>query len=347
MAVNEMVKNSHGNMPSFAFSSPTTNTDASKLTDEEFMQVIKQFPAVYDRRSEPFKDKCCKEGAWEKISECLGVRVEDVKRRYDTIRTRLSRYLKKAKEGYWVNDVTNLVDPKIEYLNWLVPHIKTRESTTELFKRDANSDGLAADLTELSSNHDKRDEHSFFSNVQTDDADDRISMIQIAAESKSMRSSNESNGNIQHDSGDERDEKPRHNLIHHISSSTVDSSNVATSGGVRNRMFSMQNRGKRSRVFDSDDEQQYHRIHRAVKSPLSSNAFEKQTPSPPKLTRADAYDDDDHYCKSLIGRFKRLDSKHKAYMRSTIEKIFLDFELGFVQFPKQPSDSTVSSQHAS
>jgi len=46
-------------------------------------------------------------------------------------------------------------------------------------------------------------------------------------------------------------------------------------------------------------------------------------------------DEDEHYCMSLVGRMKKLDSKKKAYLRSTVEKLFLDFELGYVQFPKQ------------
>ena len=67
-----------------------------------------------------------------------------------------------------------------------------------------------------------------------------------------------------------------------------------------------------------------HQEQENIKKP-NINLFDKQH----------ELDADEHYCMSLVGRMKKLDSKKKAYLRSTVEKLFLDFELGYVQFPKQ------------
>ena len=107
-----------------------------RLTDEEFMEVIRDFPGVYDKNHEDFRDKSKKEECWEKISDILNVRIEDTKRRYETIRTRLSRHLKRIKEGYWSIDSKDI---KLDFLHWLMPYIKTREAPFQ-FKNDIKRD---------------------------------------------------------------------------------------------------------------------------------------------------------------------------------------------------------------
>lgn len=319
--------------------SSINNSDSSKgISDEDFMAVIKDFPAVYDRRSEAFKDKAFKEEAWEKIAEYFDMRIEDVKRRYDTIRTRLSRYLKKAKEGYWINDTSNIMDSKIDFMNWLVPHIKTRESSilnSENMRRDIMLSNLAGtEFTDHTSGNDKRTEQLFFgggsTSIEDSTTEDRISMIQIAENNSNRRSV------TSHDSDEQRDEKPP------LISLLDDKKEFHKDFSTRKRKY---NNNIPAHKHESDEEDYRHRLkNERERNSRFANHNEQLRPSQnfdPKMN--DGYDEDDHYCKSLVGRFKRLDSKHKAYLRSTIEKAFFDIELGYVQFPKQSSNDVIPS----
>ena len=80
-------------------------TEANE-NDSIFMEIIREFPTIYNRASKDFKDRNKKANSWKKIAEYLGQSFEDVKRRYESIRTSFSRYLQKrrGKSGSGVED---------------------------------------------------------------------------------------------------------------------------------------------------------------------------------------------------------------------------------------------------
>lgn len=284
-----------------------TRTCEVKLTDEEFMEVIRDFPGVYDKNNEDFKDKTRKEECWEKISEILNVRIEDTKRRYETIRTRLSRHLKRIKEGYWSIDSK---DVKLDFLHWLVPYIKTREVPFQ-YKHDVKRDqSLMYDVDDdIGHQHDipggtptsgGAGEY-YVTQPPHDDDVTRISMITIGG-----------------------DEKTDNQNGHHSVNSSPIPMPVATSVTSTSTDFELA--GNRKRKYEA----------MTTTKQMLPNTLRNHN-NEDRNQRTSVYDEDEYYCLSLIGRLSKLDSKKKAYFRSTVEKLFLDFELGYVQFPKQSS----------
>ena len=74
------------------------NIDQKAREDDAlFMQIIRDFPTIYNRASKDFKDTNKKANCWRTIAQRLGEPVDSVKRRYETIRTDFSRYLRKKK----------------------------------------------------------------------------------------------------------------------------------------------------------------------------------------------------------------------------------------------------------
>ena len=84
---------------------------------------------LYIRVSRDFKDGNKKAYSWKRIAEYLGQTVEDVKRRYESIRTSFSRYLQKrrGRSGSGVEDTP--LEPKFEHPRWFSSFINTRQST--------------------------------------------------------------------------------------------------------------------------------------------------------------------------------------------------------------------------
>lgn len=115
--------------------------DVNKIRDNDalFMELIQEYPTIYDRKSKDFKDRNKKANCWKIIAERLGETVDKVKRRYETIRTNFSRYLskKKGKSGSGASDV--VVDPEYEHLVWLKPFIINRPSSGNFTRESSHS----------------------------------------------------------------------------------------------------------------------------------------------------------------------------------------------------------------
>ena len=68
----------------------------AKKNDMAFMEIIKEFPVIYNRASADFKDRNMKNNAWRKFSELLDSEESKCKQRYESIRITFSRYVRKA-----------------------------------------------------------------------------------------------------------------------------------------------------------------------------------------------------------------------------------------------------------
>ena len=402
----------------------TTTTSINKtssevrLTDEEFMEVIRDFPGVYDKNHEDFRDKTKKEECWEKISDVLNVRIEDTKRRYETIRTRLSRHLKRIKEGYWSIDSK---DMKLDFLNWLVPYIKTRDAPFQ-FKQHENGGGGGSsmkrdysmsfddeheggDPTHHYVNHHRHHHQQQHHRDEEHDDVTRVSMITIGAGSSEGGGSKTDSSNSNHEDESNNSNLPvvasitsvtpseytvmeRHspNVIHRNNKrkmvenapgpSNTNNGNYPMLQIQQPSSTSANGTNQKHYFFEKHQHQQQRRMS-STSPPSSSHPHHHQHPQTQTQTailhsnlvpvvngaivgkngrdpkqqqqkqqqhQEQFLDEDEHYCMSLVGRMRKLDSKKKAYLRSTVEKLFLDFELGYVQFPKQPSYPAPPSQ---
>ena len=78
------------------------------------MDIIKEFPVIHNHAYADFKDRNIKKNAWRKISELLDVEERECIKRYESIRTTFSRYVRKAlgKSGTGRDEIH--LDPKYE-----------------------------------------------------------------------------------------------------------------------------------------------------------------------------------------------------------------------------------------
>ena len=119
--------------------------------DIDFMELIREFPTIYNKRTKDFHDKRKRENCWKKISELLNTTTQEVGRRYKTIRTSFTRYLSKqrGKSGCGLSD-TGSIDPQYEQLRWLLTHIKSRESSSNIKMAAAiEEEGTSNSLSEV------------------------------------------------------------------------------------------------------------------------------------------------------------------------------------------------------
>ena len=87
-----------------------------EFDDVQFMEIIREFPTIYNQSLKDFKDRNKKSNCWKAIAEKVGHSVDQVKRRYESIRTQFGKYLKsrKGKSGSGSGDVP--IDPKYDHL---------------------------------------------------------------------------------------------------------------------------------------------------------------------------------------------------------------------------------------
>ncbi|CAB4010234.1 uncharacterized protein LOC110244672 [Paramuricea clavata] len=105
----------------------------AKEDDSSFMEIIRDFPTIYDKRKNDFHDIRKKANCWQQIAELLETTTEEVERRYKSICTAFSRYLakQKLKFGSGLSDILN-INPRFENLGWLVIHTSSRAGTSNL-----------------------------------------------------------------------------------------------------------------------------------------------------------------------------------------------------------------------
>ena len=87
----------------------------------KFMELIRQFPPIYDKSTKEFHDKRKKGNSWKNVARLLNASTEEVERRYKSIKTAFTRYLAKqeGKSGSGSAAVGQL-DPKFEHLRRLL-----------------------------------------------------------------------------------------------------------------------------------------------------------------------------------------------------------------------------------
>ncbi|KAF6041046.1 hypothetical protein EB796_000634 [Bugula neritina] len=107
------------------------------------MEQIRQYPELYDKSNTLFKDKDAKYQAWKNIATALSTTEDFAKTRYNTIRTRLTKYLGKLKSHHG-SVAAGTAKPSFESLRWLYPHIEHRH----VGKRPSENGELNNDVVE-------------------------------------------------------------------------------------------------------------------------------------------------------------------------------------------------------
>ena len=282
----------------------------AKDDDRSFMEIIREFPTIYDKRTNGFRDKRKKANCWQRIAELLETTTEEVERRYKTIRTAFSRYLskQKLKSGSGVSDIPN-IDQRFENLGWLTIHMTSRQGTSNLnvslsppnITKDSVSNIVTLgaedpDLVEELSDreNDQYEETNITLDISVDDNFQGEATEQICDVAEEIRDTE--NGTHQ--------KQP-------IKRQKRDGSGTSWVGAKINNKMQLK----------KTDEQ----IKEAMsKLDKSLKCLEQSQKDKPNVENNEDY----FYCLSLAPRLRRLDGKKKALIRNLIEKAFMEVEYG-------------------
>ena len=262
----------------------------NKFDDVEFMEIIREFPTIYNRSLKDFKDRNKKSSCWKAIAEMVGQPVDQVKRRYESIRTQFGKYLKsrKGKSGSGSGDVP--IDPKYEHLWWLKNFIVSRASSGNFKPILSNTSTPTIKLVETASE------------VVFDSDDETINQPP-----PTQLSDNEDGDDDEND------------LNMSVSSRDTEDSPISEISSREKSIKPWVIKESRKRELEKTDAQ----LNRAMNNLSESIALHKK--SAPKEKKMDEHE---WYVLSL-------DRRQKAIVRSALEKVFLDIELGFYNAPQQ------------
>ena len=141
-----------------------------EVDNETLMNCIQHYRVVYDKSCKNYKVPLKKRNAWKEISEKLGIETAEAQKRYNNIRTMFSKYVKRVRSvrsGSGRSDVPQLRED-LEYLRWLVTHIRHRPSTTNFKRRTTEEVVQAMMMSELTDNESGEEE----SQIQVDSIED-------------------------------------------------------------------------------------------------------------------------------------------------------------------------------
>ena len=149
------------------------NSEEYEVNNETLMNCIQQYRMMYDKRCKDYKVPLKKRNAWKEISGKLGIEIAEAQKRYNNIRTMFSRYvrcLRSIRYGSGRSNVPELRED-LEFLQWLVTHIRHRPSTTNL-KRRTTEEVVQAMMCEVTDNESGEDEEK-----QIDDDDIEVGSV--------------------------------------------------------------------------------------------------------------------------------------------------------------------------
>lgn len=274
-------------------------TSESDIDDVEFMEIIREFPIVYNRSLKDFKDRNKKSNCWTAISEKVGQPIDQVKRRYESIRTQFGKYLKsrKGRSGSGSGDIP--LDPKYEHLRWLSNYIVSRASSGNFRATPLRcSTPTPANMAVVSEN------------ILSEGSNDENNELPEHASDKDEEG----------EDGDSLDVPVSNHKTTDLSISEVSSKEKPV-------IKSWVKKESRKRQLEKTDAQ----LNKAMNNLNESIALHKKS-----ATEEKKMDEDELYVLSLANRLRNLDRRQKAIVRSAVEKVFLDVELGYYNVPQQP-----------
>ncbi|XP_065332831.1 transcription factor Adf-1-like isoform X1 [Cloeon dipterum] len=185
-------------------------------TDLKLINMVKEFPDLYDTRRPNYKDTVLKESIWTQIASNIGTPVQDVKTRWRSLRDRFTREKKAA-------ILSNSPDytgkpfkpwPLVEHMNFLWSFISHREGHGNLRSRKVPSTEYSAIKNESKGeSQDENEDSMMYEWVVEDDqlAEDHSRLVETtleepspsAEQSTSTRNTTKQRAN-KYDSGDDQ-----------------------------------------------------------------------------------------------------------------------------------------------
>ena len=128
------------------------------MTDEEFMEIVHEYRAVWDRGCRDFKEKDKKKNAWEEIGTRSGLGAVTAEKKYSLIRSTFGRYLASVKPASGAGRDSVNIETKWEHLRWLMPFIKHRPGASSNINASKNNNNERGTSGSGSSNTETADD---------------------------------------------------------------------------------------------------------------------------------------------------------------------------------------------
>ncbi|XP_033097936.1 uncharacterized protein LOC117101932 [Anneissia japonica] len=114
----------------------------------KFMELVQQYPCLYDKGCTHYKNKTTRQNAWKAIAEELGdPNAEILVKKYKAIRDKFVKHLTKKNPSGSGNDF--LIEERYEYLRWLLPHTAISRKSTGNYHANTAGDSPPDALTIL------------------------------------------------------------------------------------------------------------------------------------------------------------------------------------------------------
>ncbi len=114
-----------------------------EFSRERLMEDIRQYPCIYDKYDKDYPDKTAKNNAWAAIAAKYGISPMEADKKYKTIRSSYTRYLKKKR-----NTPPGVKPPPLPIafvnLDWLASHIDHKETAVK-YTTNGGKDGYYSD----------------------------------------------------------------------------------------------------------------------------------------------------------------------------------------------------------
>ncbi|XP_028397294.1 uncharacterized protein LOC114521085 [Dendronephthya gigantea] len=118
-----------------------------EFSRERLMEDIRQYPCIYDKYDKDYPDKNAKNNAWSAIAAKYGITPADADKKYKTMRSSYTRYLKKKRNTPPGAKVPPLPLAFVN-LDWLASHIDHKETSVKYAVNEAKDDFYSDYMTD-------------------------------------------------------------------------------------------------------------------------------------------------------------------------------------------------------
>lgn len=319
--------------------------NVEEFSRERLMEEIRRYPCIYDKYDKDYPDKNAKNHAWAAISAKYGITPMEADKKYKTIRSSFTRYLKKKR-----NTPPGIKPPPLPLaflnLDWLASHIDHKETaacTKYVNSNGGKNDGYYSDY--LPDGEDAY--HSSYGEIMREESHTN-EVIELPNSSVTTRSRESLKpepvpNHVLHVS------TPRENLrpdplptpILHVSTSECQSSRV-TSPPISNHGNNTQTSSNqtpqangpksitmyynRPKTHESPNDTVLNLIPLESVQPTSSTSTPPPSETSGKRKRIEYDDEDELFCLSLVPTLKRLGPRNKTIAKMRFQQVLFDLE---------------------
>lgn len=283
------------------------NEPIEEFSRERLMDDVRQYSCLYDRYCKDYQDKNVKKNAWIAVAAKYAISPEDAEKKYKTIRSSFTRFLKRKRNALPGSRNADGPTPiAFQNLDWLASHIDHKETSSLKWVTSGKSEGYLNEYSSL--DEDDVYHGSYGEIVRNEEAPSNANgVIEVPTSSVG-------NG-----------------LVHEsVSTERAPSQVVQSPGGpVIERAITMYYDKPNSLESANSDTVVNLKPVESFRAPFADVPTLKRK----RIELHNGNDEDELFCLSLVANLKRLSPRRKAIAKMRFQQVLFDFE-----FPSSESD---------